>query len=81
MSDGSPHALREAPLPRLVQVIVQPDGATMSCYYCRHQATIEIGDVAGQILQFQDAHFGCDPAVAPARTPPQSHLPHQSGLD
>jgi hypothetical protein len=81
MPDGSPHALREAPLPRLVQVVVQPDGATMSCYYCRHQAPIEIGDVAGQILQFQEAHFGCDPAVATTTIPPQSHLPRQTALE
>lgn len=66
--DGS-CALREVPLPQLVQVIVQSDGATMSCYYCRHRAPVEHGDVARQILQFQEAHFGCDPAVATATFP------------
>lgn len=79
--DASSQALREGPLPRLVQVVVQPDGATMSCYYCRDRAPIEVGDVAGQILQFQEAHFGCDPAVAAVTMPPQWNLPRQTGLD
>lgn len=70
MPDGPSHALREAPLPRLVEVVVQHVGATMSCHYCRQRAPVEVGDVAGQILQFQEVHFGCDPAVA-AGTMPQ----------
>lgn len=78
---GSSQALREAPLPRLVQVVVQPDGATMSCYYCQHSAPVGVGDVACQILQVQEAHFGCDPAVAAAAMPPEWNLPRQTGHD
>ena len=67
MTHDSAYALREAPLPQLVQVIMRSDGATMSCYYCGRRAPVEHGDVARQILQFQEAHFGCDPAVADRR--------------
>lgn len=62
--DGSSYVLCEALLPRLVQVILQPDGATMSCYYCRRGARLQDGEVARQILHFQELHFDCDPAVA-----------------
>jgi hypothetical protein len=61
-------ARREDDIPRLVRFTFERNGASMSCHYYQRRAAIVNGDVAGQILQFQDAHFGCDPALAATTT-------------
>jgi hypothetical protein len=58
---------REDDIPRLVRFTFERNGVSMSCHYCQRRAAILNGDVAGQILQFQEAHFGCDPALAATR--------------
>jgi hypothetical protein len=57
----------EDDIPRLVRFTFERNGASMSCHYCQRRAAIANGDVAGQILQFQEVHFGCDPALAATR--------------
>lgn len=79
---GASPALGDDPtVPRLVQVIIEPDGATMSCFYCQRAAPIVAVEVDGQILRFQDAHFGCDPIVAGWTIPVAGTVPRQTGRD
>jgi hypothetical protein len=66
-SSASAAAPGEDDIPRLVRFTFERNGASMSCHYCRRRAALVNGDVAGQILAFQDAHFGCDPALAATR--------------
>jgi hypothetical protein len=63
-SSVSAAAPREDDSPRLVHFTFERDGASMSCHYCQRRAAIVDGNLPGQILQFQEAHFGCDPALA-----------------
>jgi hypothetical protein len=66
-SVASAAAPREDDIPRLVRFTFERNGASMSCHYCQRRAAIVNGDVPGQILQFQETHFGCDPALAASR--------------
>lgn len=63
-SSVSAAAPREGDIPRLVRFTFDRGGASMSCHYCQCRAAIVNGDVPAQILQFQEAHFACDPALA-----------------
>lgn len=58
---------READIPRLIRFSLDAVGASMSCHYCRRSASILHGDALAQILQFQEAHFTCDPILAITR--------------
>lgn len=82
VAGASPWLDDESTVPRLVQVVIEPDGATMSCFYCRHTAPILAAEVAGQIQQFQESHFGCDATVAAwTTTPVEGTVPRQAGTD
>jgi hypothetical protein len=50
-------------VPALVQFVVQRVGATMHCNYCRRVQLLSRTDVVEEILEFQDAHFACDPVL------------------
>jgi hypothetical protein len=63
-SSVSANAPREHDIPRLAHFTFERDGASMSCHYCQRRAAIVDGDLPAQILQFQEAHFGGDPALA-----------------
>ena len=68
---GASPALGDDPtVPRLVQVIIEPDGATISCFYCQRAAPIVAVEVDGQILRFQDAHSAAIPSslAGPSRS-------------
>lgn len=79
---GASPALGDDPtVPRLVQVTIEPDGATMSCFYCQQTAPILAAEVEDQILRFQEAHFGCDPTVADWPIPVTGTVPRQTGTD
>lgn len=55
---------RHRALPPLVEFTVDGDGASMHCHYCTvGQPLCPSDDVPVQILQFQEAHFSCDPVL------------------
>lgn len=62
MSSGE---LREQAIAPLVSFVVGTDGATMTCHYCHTGSKVTAQDVPGQIVRFQDQHFGCDPSLRP----------------
>lgn len=70
--------LREQPVAQLVRFVIGPDGATMSCGYCQAESQVHAQNVPGQILRFQEAHFGCDPSLRALPTP-RCRLPCQLG--
>lgn len=50
-------------VPTLVQFVIQRIGATMHCNYCHQVQLLSRTDVVEEILEFQDAHFACDPVL------------------
>lgn len=55
--------VRDPTVMQLVQFLIVPDGAAMSCHYCHATARVNAQDVPSQILRFQDEHFPCDPSL------------------
>lgn len=60
---GAASTVAEGQPERLVNFVIRAQHAQMFCSYCGRSRIITEVAVPVQILLFQEAHFGCDPAL------------------